>query len=71
MTENKEKSAQDKELDEKVARFEAMRMAKRKELTAVLSFLSGTVCMKSHKGILMGQRSCDYFRGVNFHVAVL
>lgn len=71
MTEKTEKTQADKDLDEKVKRFEEMRATKRKELGAVLSYLGGTVGLKSHKGILMGAKSCEYFRGVNFHIAVL
>jgi hypothetical protein len=31
----------------------------------------GTVALKTHKGILMQRSSIEYFRGVNFHIAVL
>lgn len=31
----------------------------------------GSVGLKTHKGILMQRSSVDYFRGVNFHIAVL
>jgi hypothetical protein len=70
MTEKKESSG-NKELDEKVERFEKARAQKRKELFAVMSYLTGTAGLKSHKSILMGSKSCEYFRGVNFHIAVL
>ena len=48
MTEVKEKvkTAEEKELDEKVARFEKAKAQKRSELGSVLSFLTGTVTMK-------------------------
>lgn len=52
-------------------RFEKARAQKKKELFAVLSFLAGQKEFKSHKSILMGAKSCEYFRGVNFHLAVL
>lgn len=58
-------------MDEKMARFEKMREQKNKEMAKVCSFLVNTVGMKVHKGIFMQQKSVEYFRGVNFHIAVL
>lgn len=37
----------------------------------VLYFLINSAGLKTHKGILGGRQNVDYFRGVNFHVAVL
>jgi len=53
-----------------MARFEKMREQKNKEMAKVCSFLVNTVGMKVHKGIFMQQKSVEYFRGVNFHIAV-
>lgn len=36
-----------------------------------MTFLTGTVGLKMHKGLFMREKSLEYFRGVNFHVAVL
>jgi len=57
--------------DDKLAKFEAQKEIKTKEMTAVMDFLMGKVGLKTHKGILMQRSSCEYFRGVNFHLAVL
>jgi hypothetical protein len=65
------KSAQEISIEEKIKRFEANKETKSKELTAVINFLMGKVGLKTHKGILMQRSSCEYFRGVNFHIAVL
>ena len=54
-----------------MARFEKMREKKNQEMAKVCSFLINTVGMKVHKGIFMQQKSVEYFRGVNFHIAVL
>ena len=37
----------------------------------VIDFLINTVGIKTHKGILLQRSNVDYFRGVNFHVAIL
>jgi len=58
-------------IDDKIKRFEAQKEIKSKEMTAVINFLMGKVGLKTHKGILLQRSSCEYFRGVNFHLAVL
>jgi len=40
-------------------------------LAKVTTFLIDTLGMKQHQGILQGRQNCYYFRGVNFHLAVL
>ena len=52
-------------------KFEEAREKKNKELEKVLSFIMDTVGIKTTQGILLGRSSCQYFRGVNFHPAVL
>lgn len=52
-------------------RFEATRALKNKELAKVVNFLIDSVGLKTHKGILMQRSNIKYFRGVNFHIAVL
>ena len=52
-------------------RFEEERKKRTTELGKVLSFLTGTVGLKMHKGLFQREKSLEYFRGVNFHVAVL
>lgn len=60
-----------KEDKEKMERFEKHKAKVKKELGEVLSFLTSKVGMKQHKAILLQRSSCEFFRGVNFHVAVL
>jgi hypothetical protein len=67
----KPKEPVDKEQEERMARFEATRIAKNKELAKALSFIIDKVGCKTHKGILLQRSSVTYFRGVNFHIAVL
>lgn len=64
MTENKH-------LNEQLKKFEEARPIKEKEMTAVTDYLMKTVALKTHKSILVQRSSCEYFRGVNFHPAVL
>jgi hypothetical protein len=52
-------------------RFEKNREKKSKELEEVMGLLLSTANLKTHKGIVMQRSSCEYFRGVNFHLAVL
>lgn len=52
-------------------RFEEERKKRTNELSAVIKFLTGTVGLKMHKGLFMREKHLEYFRGVNFHVAVL
>lgn len=52
-------------------RFEEHRAKRNNELYAVAEFIISTVCVKSHKGIFLQRSNVDYFRGVNWHVAVL
>lgn len=40
-------------------------------MTKVINFLIGTANLKTHKAILMGRSNAEFFRGVNFHIAVL
>jgi len=56
---------------ERMKRFEENRKKRIGELTKVNSFLTDTVCLKMHKGLFQREKSLEYFRGVNFHVAVL
>jgi len=45
---------------------------KKKECANVLNFLIGEACLKTHKnGIYMATSSCEFFRGVNFHICAL
>ena len=37
----------------------------------MLTYLTGTVGLKLHKGLFQREKHLEYFRGVNFHVAVL
>jgi translocation protein SEC62 len=59
------------EQEEKARRYEEVRLKKASELEKVIRFLLDTICVKQHQGILMGRQNCYYFRGVNFHLAVL
>jgi translocation protein SEC62 len=52
-------------------RYEATRLVKNGELAKALNFIIDKVGCKTHKGILLQRSSINYFRGVNFHVAVL
>lgn len=52
-------------------RFEEAKKKRVGELSAVLKFLTGTIGLKMHKGLFMREKHLEYFRGVNFHVAVL
>ena len=52
-------------------RFEEEKTKSKKELCAALNFLTGTVGLKIHKGLFMRKSHVEFFRGVNFHVAVL
>ena len=52
-------------------RYEEERKKRTAELGAVLTFLTGTVGLKTHKGLFQREKSLEYFRGVNFHVSVL
>ena len=52
-------------------RFEATKEIKSKELDKVLDFLKDKVGLKTHRGILLQRSNVEYFRGVNFHIAVL
>lgn len=52
-------------------RFEEEKSKRKKELCAALNFLTGTVGLKIHKGLFMRKSHVEFFRGVNFHVAVL
>ena len=61
----------DKAAEERLARFEATRLVKNNELGRALNFIIDTVGCKTHKGILLQRSSATYFRGVNFHIAVL
>ena len=54
-----------------MARFEATRKIKNGELCKVLNFILDKVGCKTHNGILLQRSSVKYFRGVNFHIAVL
>jgi hypothetical protein len=54
-----------------MARFEATRLVKNGELAKALSYIIDKAGCKTHKGILLQRSSVNYFRGVNFHVAVL
>ena len=56
---------------EKMERFEAMKAVKSKEMEAVMDFLKDKYQLKTHRGILLQRQNVEYFRGVNFHVAVL
>ena len=62
---------EEREMAEKMERFEAQKAVKSKELDAVMDFLKDKYNLKTHKGILLQRSSVEYFRGVNFHVAVL
>jgi hypothetical protein len=68
---SKAESSADPEQDERMKRFEEGKVVKNKELAAVINFLMNQVGLKTHKGILNQHSSCEYFRGVNFHLAVL
>lgn len=54
-----------------MARFEATRVKKNQELAKALNFIIDKVGCKTHQGLLLQRSSIRYFRGVNFHVAVL
>jgi translocation protein SEC62 len=54
-----------------MARFEATRKIKNGELCTALNFILDKVGCKTHNGILLQRSSIKYFRGVNFHIAVL
>lgn len=56
---------------ERMKRYEEERKKRVKELSDVLSYLTGTVGLKMHKGLFQREKSLEYFRGVNFHVMVL
>lgn len=56
---------------EKMKRFEEFRKKRIAELNKVTNFLVGTVNLKMHKALFQREKSLEYFRGVNFHVAVL
>ena len=71
MSKEEEKPKVDKETEERMARFEATRVVKNNELGKALNFIIDTVGCKTHNGILHQRSSIKYFRGVNFHVAVL
>jgi len=62
---------EEREMAEKMERFEATKAIKSKELDAVMDFLKDKYQIKTHRGILLGRSNVEYFRGVNFHVAVL
>ena len=52
-------------------RFEEAKKKRIGELRAVMSFITDKVCIKMHKGLFQREKSLEYFRGVNYHVAVL
>lgn len=56
---------------ERLERYEASKLVKGKELDKVLDFLKDKVGLKTHRGILLQRSNVEYFRGVNFHIAVL
>lgn len=56
---------------ERMKRYEEARKKRIGELTKVTDFLIGTVGLRTHKGLFQREKSLEYFRGVNFHVAVL
>ena len=62
---------QERELTEREKQLELTREEKEKEMSNVIDFLVNKVGVKTHKGILLQRSNVDYFRGVNFHVAVL
>jgi hypothetical protein len=43
---------------------------KQSELTAVMAILFSEG-LKVNKSLLDGEKNCDYFRGVNFHIRAL
>ena len=51
--------------------MELTREEKENEMANVVDFLINQVGIKTHQGILLQRSSVNYFRGVNFHVAVL
>jgi hypothetical protein len=61
----------DPEQEERIRKFEEKKAVRNKELGNVVKFLMDQVGLKTHKGILNQHFSCEYFRGVNFHLAVL
>jgi len=71
MTEEKSPTTEDKDIQAKMAKFEEQRATKEKEMTKVVNFLMSTVGLKTHKAIMMQRSSVEFFRGVNFHIAVL
>jgi len=58
-------------LTEREKQLELTREQKEAEADKVIDFLINTIGLKTHKGILMQRSNVDYFRGVNFHLAVL
>ena len=66
-----EEGAKSSEIDEKMARFEKLKEQRTKELYSVLMFVRDKVGIRMHKGIFNGRSSVEYFRGVNYHLAIL
>ena len=56
---------------ERMKRFEEARKKRVAELRAVMSFITDKVGLKMHKGLFQREKNLEYFRGVNYHVAVL
>ena len=52
-------------------RFREHNEKRNNELYAVASSLLSSGAVKQHKGIFLQRSSVDYFRGVNWHVAIL
>ena len=71
MSTEEAKSKAELEQEEKARRYEEVRQKKSAELNKVIRFILDTICIKQHQGILMGRQNCYYFRGVNFHLAIL
>ena len=74
MSEEKEVVKEDAltpEQEEKMKKFEEDRKKRVKELGNVLTFLTGQVGLKLHKGLFQREKHLEFFRGVNFHVGVL
>jgi hypothetical protein len=59
------------EMTEREKQLELTREIKENEMVAVQDFLINQIGLKTHQGILLQRSNVNYFRGVNFHVAVL
>lgn len=64
-------SAKAADQDERVKKFNETKEVKSKEMQKVMDYLINTICLKQHKAIMMQRSSVEFFRGVNFHIAVL